>query len=57
MYGLALGSVLLADTEIMLGLSSYKNIDEICGKRVALLEKADSIGGQSTKMCRAVRRV
>ena len=57
MYGLALGSVLLTDTEIMLGLSSYKNIDEICGKRVAVLEKADSIGGQSTKMCRAVRRV
>ena len=57
MYGLALGSVLLADTEIMLGLSGYKNIDEICGKRVTVLEKADSIGGKSTKMCRAVRRV
>ena len=57
MYGLALGSVLLADTEIMVGLSSYKNTDEICGKRGAVLEKADGIGGQSTKMCRAVRRV
>jgi isopentenyl diphosphate isomerase/L-lactate dehydrogenase-like FMN-dependent dehydrogenase len=51
MYGLALGGeqgveevlrALLADTEITLGLSGYKNIDEIWGKREAVLEKADT---------------
>ena len=49
MYGLALGGeegveevlrALLADIEITLGLSGYKNIDEIWGKREAVLEKA-----------------
>lgn len=51
MYGLALGGEqgveevlrgLLADTEITLGLSGYKNLDEIWGKREAVLEKADT---------------
>jgi isopentenyl diphosphate isomerase/L-lactate dehydrogenase-like FMN-dependent dehydrogenase len=51
MYGLALAGeqgveealrALLADTEITLGLSGYKNIDEIWGKREAVLEKADA---------------
>ena len=51
MYGLALGGeegveevlrALLADTEITLGLSGYKSIDEIWGKREAVLEKADT---------------
>ena len=51
MYGLALGGeqgveevlrALLADTEITLGLSGYKNLDEIWGKREAVLEKADT---------------
>lgn len=51
MYGLALGGeqgveevlrALLADTEITLGLSGYKNVDEIWGKREAVLEKADT---------------
>jgi lactate 2-monooxygenase len=50
-YGLALGGeegveevlrALLADTEITLGLSGYRNIDEIWGKRETVLEKADS---------------
>ena len=50
MYGLALGGeegveevlrALLAETEITLGLSGYKNVDEIWGKREAVLEKAD----------------
>ena len=50
-YGLALGGeqgveevlrALLADTEITLGLSGYKNLDEIWGKREAVLEKADT---------------
>jgi isopentenyl diphosphate isomerase/L-lactate dehydrogenase-like FMN-dependent dehydrogenase len=49
MYGLALDGeqgveevlrALLADTEITLGLSGYKNIDEIWGKREAVIEKA-----------------
>jgi len=49
MYGLALGGSegveevlrgLLADTEVTLGLSGYKSIDEIWGKREAVLEKA-----------------
>ena len=51
MYGLALGGEegveevlrgLLADTEITLGLSGYKSIDEIWGKREAALEKAET---------------
>jgi lactate 2-monooxygenase len=51
MYGLALGGEegveevlrgLLADTEITLGLSGYKSIDEIWGKREAILEKGDA---------------
>ncbi len=51
MYGLALSGeqgveevlrALLADTEITLGLSGYKNLDEIWGKREAVLEKADT---------------
>jgi len=51
MYGLALSGeqgveealrTLLADTEITLGLSGYKNIDEIWGRREAVLEKADT---------------
>jgi lactate 2-monooxygenase len=50
MYGLALGGEegveqvlrgLLADTEITLGLSGYKSLDEIWGKREAILEKTD----------------
>ena len=52
MYGLALGGeegveevlrALLADTEITLGLSGYKSIDEIWGKREEILEKADTL--------------
>ena len=48
LYGLALGGEegveevlrgLLADTEVTLGLSGYKGIDEIWGKREAVLEK------------------
>jgi lactate 2-monooxygenase len=48
MYGLALGGEqgvkevlrgLLAGTEIALGLSGHKNLDEIWGKREAVLEK------------------
>jgi lactate 2-monooxygenase len=51
MYGLALGGEegveqvlrgLLADTEVTLGLSGYKGIDEIWGKRESVLEKAES---------------
>jgi isopentenyl diphosphate isomerase/L-lactate dehydrogenase-like FMN-dependent dehydrogenase len=51
MYGLALGGeegveevlrAILADTEITLGLSGYKSIDEIWGKREAVLEKPDT---------------
>ena len=51
MYGLALGGEqgveevlrgLLADTEITLGLCGYKSLDEIWGKREAVIEKADS---------------
>ena len=51
MYGLALGGeegveevlrALLVDTEITLGLSGYKNIDDIWGKREAVLEKANT---------------
>lgn len=51
MYGLALGGeqgveevlrALLADTEITLGLSGYKNLDEIWRKREAVLEKTDA---------------
>ena len=50
-YGLTLGGEqgveevlrgLLADTEITLGLSGYKDLDEIWGKREAVLEKADT---------------
>ena len=50
-YGLALGGEegveevlrgLLADTEITLGLSGYKSIDDIWGKREAILEKRDT---------------
>jgi hypothetical protein len=33
---------LLADAEITLGLSGYRNIDEIWEERDAVLEKADS---------------
>ncbi|KAH9961462.1 FMN-dependent dehydrogenase [Lactifluus volemus] len=52
MYGLVLGGKegveevlrgLLADTEITLGLSGYRSIDEIWGKREAILEKADTL--------------
>jgi isopentenyl diphosphate isomerase/L-lactate dehydrogenase-like FMN-dependent dehydrogenase len=51
MYGLALGGEegveqvlrgLLADTEVTLGLSGYKRINEIWGKREAVLEKAEN---------------
>ena len=51
MYGLALGGEqgveevlrgLLADTEVTLGLIGYKSIDEIWGKREAVLEKAET---------------
>ena len=51
MYGLALGGSegveevlrgLLADTEVTLGLSGYKSINEIWGKREAVLEKAET---------------
>ncbi|KAI0246396.1 FMN-dependent alpha-hydroxy acid dehydrogenase [Lactifluus subvellereus] len=50
-YGLALGGEegveevlrgLLAETEITLGLSGYKSIDEIWGKRETILEKGDA---------------
>jgi lactate 2-monooxygenase len=52
MYGLALNGeqgveevlrALLAETEITLGLSGHKNLDEIWGKREAVLEKADTL--------------
>ena len=48
MYGLAVGGEqgveevlrsLLADTEVTLGLSGYKSIEEIWAKRAAVLEK------------------
>ena len=48
MYGLAIGGEqgveevllsLLADTEVTLGLSGYKSINEIWAKRGAVLEK------------------
>jgi len=51
MYGLALGGEegveqvlrgLLADTEVTLGLCGYKCIDEIWGKREAVLEKVET---------------
>jgi isopentenyl diphosphate isomerase/L-lactate dehydrogenase-like FMN-dependent dehydrogenase len=51
MYALALGGEegveevlrgLLADTEVTLGLIGYKSIDEIWGKREAVLEKAET---------------
>ena len=51
MYGLALGGEegveqvlrgLLADTEVTLGLCGYKSIDEIWGKREAVLEKVET---------------
>ena len=51
MYGLTLGGeqgveevlrALLADTEISLGLSGYKSIEEIWAKRGAVLEKAET---------------
>jgi lactate 2-monooxygenase len=51
MYGLALGGEqgveevlrgLLAETEVTLGLSGHKNLDEIWGKREAVLEKGDT---------------
>jgi isopentenyl diphosphate isomerase/L-lactate dehydrogenase-like FMN-dependent dehydrogenase len=50
MYGLALGGGegveqvprgLLVDSEVRLSLSGYKGIDEIWGKREAVLEKAE----------------
>ena len=50
MYGLALGGEegveqvlrgLLADTEVTLGLSGYRSMDEIWGKREAVLEKVE----------------
>ena len=51
MYGLAINGAegveeilrsLLADTEISLGLSGYKNLEEIWAKRGEILEKADT---------------
>ncbi|KAF8264844.1 FMN-dependent alpha-hydroxy acid dehydrogenase [Lactarius quietus] len=51
MYGLTLGGeqgveevlrALLADTEISLGLSGYKSIEEIWAKREAVLERAET---------------
>ncbi len=51
MYGLAVAGeqgveevlrALLAETEITLGLSGYKSIEEIWAKRGAVLEKADT---------------
>jgi hypothetical protein len=51
MYGLVLGGEqgveevlrgLLAETEITLGLSGHKNLDEIWGMREAVLEKGDT---------------
>ena len=51
MYGLAVGGEqgveevlrsLLADTEITLGLSGYKSIEEIWARRGAVLEKGCS---------------
>jgi lactate 2-monooxygenase len=51
MYGLALGGEegveqvlrgLLADTEVTLGLSGYGGIDEIWGKREAVLERVEN---------------
>jgi lactate 2-monooxygenase len=50
MYGLALGGEgveqvlrgLLADTEVTLGLSSYKGNNELWGKREAVLEKVEN---------------
>jgi lactate 2-monooxygenase len=51
LYGLILGGEegveevlrgLLAETELTLGLIGYKNIDEIWGKREAILEKAET---------------
>jgi isopentenyl diphosphate isomerase/L-lactate dehydrogenase-like FMN-dependent dehydrogenase len=51
MYGLMLGGEqgveevlrsLLADTETALALSGYKSIDEIWGKREAVMEKAEA---------------
>ena len=56
MYGLALGGEqgveevlrgLLADTEITLGLSGYKSIDEIWDWKEAVLEKADTPPGRA----------
>ena len=51
MYGLSINGAegveeilrsLLADTEISLGLSGYKNLEEIWAKRGEILEKADT---------------
>ena len=36
---------LLADTEVTLGLSGYKSIEEIWAKRGAILEKEASLPG------------
>ena len=36
---------LLADTEVTLGLSGYKSIEEIWAKRGAILEKEESLPG------------
>ena len=58
MYGLAIGGEqgvqevlrsLLADTEISLGLSGYKSIEEIWAKRGTVLEKECS-SAERTKM-------
>jgi len=38
---------LLADTEIMLGPSGYKRIEEIWDMREAVLEKADTPPGRA----------
>jgi len=51
MYGLTLGGEeeveqvlrgLLADTEVTLGLSGYRGMGEIWGKRQAVLEKVEN---------------
>ena len=58
MYGLAVGGEqgveevlrsLLADTEITLGLSGYKSIEEIWARRGAVLEKECS-SAEKTKL-------
>ena len=58
MYGLAIGGeegveevlrALLADTEVTLGLSGYKSIEEIWAKRGAVLEK-EYTSAEKTKL-------